>query len=265
MLLDLFTALTTPCSPYLRRMGYVDEAIAMQRRYSRRSSAWQPHLENTRRFVLSSVQKCRARNKIIVLGSGLLLDLPLAELASLFRRIVLMDVVCLRHVRKHIKKYGNVTFIEQDVTTVAERLYNNKQQRNYELPEATAPRLIDDEPPDLVVSLNILSQLWVVPRSYVINPLPRVPEERLEDWCRHIVERQYAFLRSMTNPVCLVSDYEFEKRDREGKIFSRGSTIHGLALPQPDKSWLWDIEPLQDGSQFHSKELRVGAWLFDGS
>jgi hypothetical protein len=265
MLLDLFTAFTTPGSPYLRRMGYVDEAIAMRGRYRRRRAAWQPHLENTRRFVLSSAQQCQTRNKVTVLGSGLLLDLPLAELASLFREVVLMDVVCLREVRKKIKRYGNVTFIEQDVTNIAERLYKNKQQRIYDLPEAAAARLIGAEESDMVVSLNILSQLWVVPRSCAVTPLPRATEEQLDDWCGQIVERHYASLRSMPNAVCLVADYEFVKRDHEGKIFSKGSTIGGLVLPQPEESWVWNIEPLQEDSQFNSKELRVGAWHFAGS
>ncbi len=51
MLFDLYTSLTTRCSPHIRALGYVDETIAMRKRHRGRSAAWQQHLENTKRFV----------------------------------------------------------------------------------------------------------------------------------------------------------------------------------------------------------------------
>lgn len=259
MLFDLFTSLTTRCLPFIRHLGYIDEAIAMRNRYKRRREAWQPHLEKTRRFVLSSAKRCADRNKVIVLGPGLLLDVPLAELASLFREVVLMDVVCLPQIRKRIKAYKNVTFIEHDATNIAEPLFKNKQNGIHDLPEAR-PASENYNNADLVVSLNILSQLWVVPRSYVIKPRPWVSEEQLDDWCTSIVEAHYASLLSLACPVCLVADYEFVKRDKDGKIFSRGSTVYDLSLADPDASWTWNIVPLGEESSFHAKELNVGAW-----
>ena len=81
MLLDLYTSLTTPCSPFIRRMGYLSEAIEMRGRSRRHQAAWLPHIEKTRAFVLSVTEKCRNRDTAIILGSGLLLDVPLAELS----------------------------------------------------------------------------------------------------------------------------------------------------------------------------------------
>lgn len=258
MLLDLFTYLTTPCSPYIRRMGYLNEAIAMRDRYRRRRAAWQPHLDNTRQFVLSSADKCRNRNKLVIPGSGLLLDVPLEELSSMFKEVLLADVVCLPEVRRQIKRYGNVKFLEHDLTNIAEQLYKNKQYGIYELPEVKPASVRIYENADLVVSLNILSQLWVIPRAYAINPRPRVSPEQLDDWCRQIVESHYNSLQSMSCNVCLIADYEFVKRDREGRIFSRESTIFGLTLPKPDASWTWNIQPVEKNN--HSKELIVGTW-----
>jgi hypothetical protein len=60
--------------------------------------------------------------------------------------------------------------------------------------------------------------------------------------------------------VCLVADHEFVKRDQEGCIVSRGSTVSGLVLPEPDASWTWNIVPMGEKRQYLSKELYVGAW-----
>ncbi len=257
MLYDLFPDLTTPCSTHIRRMGYLDEAIAMRGRSRRNRPAWQSHLDNSCRFVLSVAEQCRNKSKAVILGSGLLLDIPLAELAAMFREVVLMDVVCLPEARKQIVKYGNVRFIEHDVTNVAERLYNSEQDH---LPEPAPATPEIDENTGLVVSLNILSQLWVVPRTYAVRHLRGVTDDQVEDWCRRIVESHYVSLRSMPCDVCLIADFEFVKFDGEGQVISRASSIYDVALPEADTSWTWDIVPIGKGSPYLSKELIVGAW-----
>ncbi len=260
MFSELFTYLTTPLPQYVRHMDYLNEAIAMRRRYRRNRASWRPHLERTRRFVLSAAEKCRDRGKVVVLGAGPLLDVPLAELSAMFREVALLDIVLLPEVRKMIKGYSNVKFVHYDVTNMAEKLYNDIRQGIRELPKAASGIPEIDANTGLVVSLNILSQLWVVPRAYALRKLPRIDEEQVDDWCRRIVESHYAFLRSMPCTVCLIADYEFVKRDQEGIIVSQGSTVSGLALPRPDASWTWNIVPMSEDGQYLSKELNVGAW-----
>lgn len=241
-------------------MGYLDEAIALRGRYRRNRASWRPHLENTRRFVLTVAESCRNRRKAVILGSGLLLDVPLAELAAMFRELVLMDVVCLPEVRRHLKEYDNVRFVEHDTTAIAERLYGGGHDGLPELPEPPPLGPEIDENTGLVVSLNLLSQLWVVPRSYAARRLRVPPGDRIDEWCRGIVESHYRSLRSLSCDVCLVADHEFVKRDRQGQVISRASSIYDLALPGPDRSWTWNIVPLGKDSPFLSKELKVGAW-----
>ena len=260
MLSELLTHITTPCPQYVRHMDYLDEVIAMKRRYERNRTAWQPHLEHTRRFVLSAAGKCRNRNKAVILGSGLLLDVPLQELSTLFQEVVLLDIVFLPEVRRSIKRYGNVRLVQHDVTNMAKKLHENIHHGPRVLPEA-APMVPEiDQHTGLVVSLNVLSQLWVGPRAYALRKLSGLSEEQVDDWCRQIVESHYAFLRSMPCTVCLIADYEFVKRDQEGKIVSQGSTITGLNLPDPDASWTWNIVPIGERDRYLSKELNVGAW-----
>ncbi|HWR73851.1 MAG TPA: hypothetical protein VN604_11835 [Nitrospirota bacterium] len=260
MLFDLFTSLTTPCPPYIRALGYLDEAVAMRRRYRRNQEAWQSHLDNTRRFVLSTAEKCRDRSKAVILGSGLLLDVPLDELSKMFREVVLMDVVCLPEIRKRIKRYNNVSFIEHDATAIAERLSLNRQKKDHRLPEVTPVPDAGSGDAGLIVSLNVLSQLWVVPRTFVGQHLSTIAPEQVDEWCKQLVESHYAWLSSRSRDVCLVADFEQVKRDSTGSIISKSSTVYGLKLPDPDATWTWNIAPFGRQNPHSSKELTVGAW-----
>ena len=260
MLYELYTYFTTPCPHYVRHMDYLNEASALKSRYQRNRTAWQPHLEQTRQAILSAAEESRKRTKVVILGSGLLLDVPLKELSSLFREVVLLDIVFLPEVYKRVKRYGNVRLVQHDVTNMAQRLYENIRSGHPEFPTA-APSVAEiDENTGLVVSLNILSQLWVMPRAYALKKLRNLDEEDVDDWCKQITGSHYAFLQQLTCPVCLIADHEFVKRDQEGRIISQGSTIAGLALPEPKTSWTWNIVPLGGKDRFLSKELKVGVW-----
>jgi hypothetical protein len=243
-------------------MDYLYEAIAMRGRYRRNRDSWGPHLERTRQFVLSSASKCENRGKAVVLGAGLLLDVPLEELSAMFREVALVDIVFLPGVKRTARRFGNVKLLTHDATNVAERLHESIRRGVPELPEPApdVPEL--DGSTGLVVSLNILSQLWVMPRAYALGKMRGLDEERLDDWCGRVVESHYAFLRSLPCPVCLVADREFVKRDRDVRIVSRATTLFGLELPRPDESWTWNIAPLGEDRRGLSKELLVGAWHF---
>ena len=74
MLYELFTSLTTSCPAYVRHMHYLYEAIAMRGRYRRNRKAWQPHLDNSRAYLLAAAELCKSKSSIAVYGAGLLLD-----------------------------------------------------------------------------------------------------------------------------------------------------------------------------------------------
>lgn len=255
MLHEAYLYLTTQCPAHVRGTGYLYEAIALTGRYARNRTNWQPHLKNSRKFVLSAAERCLDRELIVVLGAGLLLDIPLNELSDMFREVMLLDIVFLPGIRRALKRYDNVRLVEHDLTGVAKRLY-----RGRDLPEAApaVPRIM--EWAGLVVSLNILSQLAVVPREYIKNHLKGIDIGLLDAWCRHIVSAHYESMRSLSCPVCLVSDFRYTLRDSQGLALEQGSTIEGIELPEPDVCWDWDIAPLGELTRSYSRMLDVGAW-----
>lgn len=263
MLTELYTYLTTSCPQYVRHMDYLYEIIAMRGRSLRNRVAWQPHLDKSRNFILKSAGKCRQKNRVVVLGAGLLLDVPLQELSSMFREVVLADIVILPEVRRAVKRYPNVKLMQHDVTGMAQELYERVQRGVHGLPKSTPGLPIMNGEADLVVSLNILSQLWVMPRAYALKKLRGLSEEQVDDWCGQIVSAHYDMLRIQACAVCLVADHAFVKQDRTGAVINEGSSLYGHDLPVPEMSWDWDVEPIGEGSRFASKKLHVGAWHFE--
>jgi hypothetical protein len=110
--------------------------------------------------------------------------------------------------------------------------------------------------------LNILSQVWVIPRVYVLSEYSGIDRDRLEEWCSEISTAHDRMLRQVSCPVCLVADYAFVQRNKTGTACNRGSTIGSLSLQDPDESWTWLIDPGEKNRQDAvSKELLVGAWF----
>jgi len=260
MLREIITSITTPCPQYVRRMEYLYQAIALRGRYRRRRAGWQPHLDKTKEFILAAAVKCRKQDKVMVLGSGLLLDVPIEALAEMFREVVLVDVVHLPEVHKRIKQYKNVRTLQGDITNVAEKLYWNVQQGQNELP-LSEPSIPEADPnTSLVISLNILSQLSTIPQDYVRKKLPEHDEETIAAWCDQIHEAHYQALRALSSEVCLIADHEYVYKNKERNVIEQGSTVGRVILPEPDASWWWEIAPLGSASRHSSKELHVGAW-----
>jgi hypothetical protein len=261
MFSEFITSVTTRCPQYVRRMEYLYQAIALRGRYRRRRAGWQPHLDKTKEFILGAARKCQKRDKVVVLGSGLLLDVPIEALADIFHEVVLVDVVHLPEVRKRIRQYKNVRTLQGDITNVAEKLYWDVQQGQNELPlsEPSIPEA--DASTGLVISLNILSQLSTIPQDYVRKKLPEHDEETIAAWCDQIHETHYQALKALPCEVCLIADHEYVCKNKEGNVIEQGSTVGRVKLPEPDASWWWKIAPLGSASRHSSKELHVGAWF----
>lgn len=258
MFKEIITYMATPCQSHIRRMGYLYETIAMRERYKRNRSSWQPHLDKSRKAVLSAAKRIKNRNKIMVMGSGLLLDVPIDELSSIFKEVVLSDIIHLPEVRRRIKKLPNVRLIEQDAVGISEKLFQNIKNGLNELP-CPSPCL-SDSGADLVVSLNMLSQLPIIPHIYAMKNMPEIPENELKNWCRQIVESHIFWLKSLPCATCTISDHSFTKKNIQGNIIETGSTVYGTVLPEPEKSWIWNLAPCGEECHDISKELYIGVW-----
>ncbi|MRR14378.1 hypothetical protein EG833_02900, partial [archaeon] len=225
MIRELLIYLTTRCPAPVRQMGYLYESIAMRERYLRNSSSWASHLESTKRFIAQATHECPDRGRITVLGAGLLLDLPLEILAETFRDVVLADILFLPEVRRRVGSYANIRLIEHDLTGVVERLYRAVKDGRNDLPEAlpSLPEAVEGS--GLVVSLNLLSQLSVIPKRFVVKHMSGIPDEMMGAWCRNLILGHYLTLKALPIKTCIISDYSYVHRDKDGLIREQGSTL----------------------------------------
>lgn len=241
-------------------MEYLYQAIALRGRYFRRKDFWHPHLEKAQEFIADASVHCGVRGRVVVLGSGLLLDVPLDRLAKLFGEVVLVDIVHLPEVRKRVRTYPNVRLVQHDVTGVAERLYENVRNGVKELPEGNAVIPDIDSTTGLVISLNLISQLAAIPYDYVSRKMPVFAEEVLDAWCDRIRRAHVQALAAIPCDVCVIADYAFVRQDAEGAVVEQGSTVGELQLPEGDERWEWTIAPPGEERGGLSKTLSVRAW-----
>ena len=148
----------------LTRMGYYNYQNGLIYHHLNQEGGWGQHLEHCRQFILKALDFYKP-DKVTVLGSGWLLDLPVAELAERVSRISLVDIIHPPDVFTQVKSYKNVELIEQDITggLIAE-VWQKKGHCTFihkllSLEKIVVPEYRPDGDPGMVISLNILTQL----------------------------------------------------------------------------------------------------------
>lgn len=263
MLKELFRYVTVSVPDYVRDMGYLKEVISIESRYERCREGWLSHLEKSRQTVCEALDLCETREKVVVLGSGLLLDLPLRELATNFKEVVLVDILHMPSVKTAVALFDNIKLVTADVTSVAERLYLQRPRPEEPLPSPDEPFLPEcDQDCSLVVSLNLLSQLTYVPVQYLTKRLKwKDDSPKLLQWEERVMRAHYKSLMALNCTVCLISDWQMSYLDRHGNEIERYLTVPFLKNIKPYRQWTWELVPLKRESRRYSVELSVSALL----
>lgn len=237
MLMEWLKHRLIPAPPEVKALGYLKELIAIEARHQRCASAWGPHLAKTKRFVLWAAANMRAgaeSKKVTILGSGLLLDLPLPELAQDFDEVVLVDIVHVPAAREKVVEFQNVRLVEADLTGLMDHLTTGT------LPEAPPLPCIPDGDADLVISLNLLTQLTLTPLA---SPaMAALEDEARTAFAQAIMRRHLEALSKLSTQVAVVT--EMRRRWLEGtKTIHQEDPLMGLRLPDTKVTWEWNLAP----------------------
>ncbi|MGQ9372026.1 hypothetical protein [Azospirillum sp. ST 5-10] len=252
MLRELWDYLATPASAQARAFGYLSEAVALAARHRRQHRAWTPHVAAARRFVADSAALAPAGGRALVAGSGLLIELPLGELAARFEEVVLVDLVHLHPVRRAVRRWPNVRLATLDVTGTLAAL-RDALRTGAPLPTpGDGPFL--DRPFDYAVSCNLLSQIPLLPR----DALGR--RRDADAFARSLAAAHVAWLRRVAAVAGLFSDTE-SLWLRDGTVVAREESLWGVPLPPPDRHWTWDIAPAPEEDRVLDLRHTVGGWL----
>lgn len=250
MLTEWWTYLTTTCPPHVREMGYLRELIGIRSRYHRCRAAWADHLDHSRRAILAAAEGVPGKGKALVIGAGLWLDVPVEDLARQFGQVVLADIFHLPTQRQRARAFPNLRLDDVDVTGLAAGLHRNGRA------EGGPPSDYHREGFDLVVSVNLLSQLPVLPLAHLDDGWTEAQRELL---ARRMIADHLDWLSGFSARVALLGDVE-RLVCRDDEIKERIDTLHGIALPPGETEWIWNLAPRPEQDPHHDIRLRVRAF-----
>lgn len=260
MLAEAFQFLTTSCSPVSRKFGYLKQAIALELRFRRCEKAWSLHLDKSQALMCAAIKRCPSRREVVVLGSGLLLDVPIKDLSARFDRVVLVDMAHLRGVRRRIQEFDNIELVDMDVTGVVQPLADIVDpQSQQHWPEPTFDLGLFAKT-DLVISANILSQLPLLPSEYLLSQGCR-DDEAIHHYKRAIIDYHLRLLNQLTCTVCFITDVErrtIATTGNTGPHQAEDLLLGAKPLIETD-SWMWNIAPAPEvDRQTHVHHRVVG-------
>jgi hypothetical protein len=241
LLAELIVWAGVAASPAARRLGYARGAVSLWSRRRRCAKDWAAHEEKTRAFALSAAEAAPRRDTLWLLGGGTLADLPLAGLAALYRRVIVFDIALLAAARREVRRHPNVELRAADVTGIVAALAEWRAGAPLPVPAPDALHALDPVPPDCVLSLNLLSQLPLLPVQWLQKRgTSRTGAESLG---RAILRAHLDGLATLGCPVALVTDRMRLWRDREGAVVLQENAVLDIALPPPEQSWRWSLAP----------------------
>lgn len=240
MVLEFLRQLITPCSWAARRLGYITSGARVRGRYLRCELAWAPHLIRTRGVIEEAIRRCPQRRKVVLLGAGLLHDIPLKELSREFEEVVLVDIVHPWHCRRAVRKFRNVKLVTHDVTEVIDDVHRCLHEPLAGLPTSRPQQFVDDPRLDLTISVNLLSQLPVIPDRLLTTARS---EEVARTFGRHLVEAHLDYLKRLPGMTTLITDVAAKKISLAGDVVDQWGILYGTELPPPDESWQWCLAP----------------------
>ncbi|KRB49857.1 hypothetical protein ASE04_14725 [Rhizobium sp. Root708] len=233
----LLYAATVPMTQKAHRK-FIRYSVNLWSRANRCSRQWADHEANTRQAILSAMAACKQRRTAVVLGSGLLRDVPIRELAAAFDTVVLIDLVHIATVRLKMRKkiYRNVRLIERDLSGYDE------------LADGKAPEplgFLRNVPYlDFVVSANLLSQIGRGVGRRFEAERERMPDDTAEQ----LIAAHLSGLARMPFKSCLVTDVSYAVIDCNGKPHEEADLMHGAKVPDAQASWAWPVVPTGEES-----------------
>jgi hypothetical protein len=231
MLLEAINFAATYAVSPRRHASEINSSVNLWARARRCARDWAAHEAKSKAVVKGCIEALPQRRVAVVLGSGLLRDVPIELLSRSFREVRLYDLQHLASVRAWAAMRGlrNLTFECRDLSG-----YDTLKAGMAPKPLAFLSDIVDL---DLVVSANLLSQIGVgIGRVAKSDGMP-------EDTVPKLIRAHVDGLCSLEASTCLLTDVSYEILDAAGKVLERDDLMHGVSLPPQDDAWQWTVAP----------------------
>ena len=269
------------CPKYLREMGILQELIGVEARAGRLRYDWQEHLDLTKSFILDQASESR-RNKVVIIGAGLLNDIPIKELSERFREVVLVDLIFMQSTINSIKYFDNVSFVELDISSNLKTLYEAVQEfkstKNIQEFNARINSLINfvpdfflaDADVDLVISLNLLSQLPLCAEQWLAK---QKIDFDFSCFYKSLIKNHLEYLKRLNSKkknILLITDTQKQILNKNNQLVAVESSIKDLQIQDylptlvKSKSWNWLLAPAGELDPNYQMQLNVEAFVLKG-
>ncbi len=247
----------SPEHPVAKKMGFLTEAIAMEARAKRCQATWQAHYQRCQKVILDASKRAVQKRTVLILGAGSLYDIPLGILSAQFERVILVDLVFLKSAHQQVQYFNNVELIEHDITESLERIMIG-------LPFVETPiSWLEDPHIDLVISLNLITQLPLIPVRWLMKHF-EVSDQEGEILGKQLILAHLHYLQSFHGEVCLIADREGIEFNAQGDEIERFDPWWDIEAPEvfspkAEYSWQWELIPLGEVSSHRYQKNTVGA------
>ena len=256
MLPELIRHLLTPYPRAVKAMGFPAEVRGIRARYRRRRADWADHLARSRSVVLRGAERATQRRKAVILGGGLLHDVPLADLAGMFREVILVDLVHPLASRWATRRLRNVRRRSADITGTVAAAYRVAWDADTPLPKSEPTSFLDDPDVDFTASVNLASQLPCMPMAYLSSQGAH-SQEKITEYARDLIRAHLAYLDRLPGRVALVTDVERLKITRMSEVVERRDLFFGVPWPDRGEEWEWRLAPCPEADPTHHYYRRV--------
>lgn len=247
----------------LGRMGYYRYQDGLIYHNIDQEGEWADHLLHCRNFILKALEFYKPE-KVTVLGSGWLMDLPIAEIIENTREVCLVDIIHPPDVIIQVKNFSNVKLIEMDITggLIAEvwqkagKYSYLRKLKSLSTINIPVPEFTDD--PGMIISLNILTQLESLLVEY-IKKRSRVTESDLLQFRTEVQRKHIDFL--IKHRSVLITDCEEIITDRSGSKNIIPTLLADLPPGPVKEEWTWNFD--KAGGDFYNSrsQFRVVAQI----
>lgn len=256
MIWEAWQYMTTPVAlPYVKPMGFLTEGIATSARAKRCRNDWLSHYQACQNSILQALEACSQTRHCLVFGAGSLQDIPLDTLSERFEHITLVDLVFLPAARRKVRIYDNIELLEHDVTESLEAVFKGQQ-------DIAAPSYGLDRPQiDLVISLNLLTQLPLLPVKWLQSRY-QYSDRQADELGQQLMESHLQYLQKLKQQngavVCLIADRWVQRLDCEGQLIKEFDPWWEVPKPEAQHEWDWQVMPIGEVSRHYRQLHRVG-------
>jgi hypothetical protein len=238
----------------LHKMGYYGYQQGLIYHHLNQEGGWNNHHQKCRSFILKAMDFYQP-DKITVLGSGWLLELPLTEMVERTGLVSLIDIIHPPEVITQTTGMKNVELVEADITGgLIEEVWKKAGRRTFlnklrSLGEIIIPeyQLVAD--PGMVISLNILTQLESQPERFLKARSKGTDDEYIN--FRKAIQSMHLRLLQKHKAV-LITDKAEVFIETGGRTVEKATLLIDLPSGKAREEWIWDFD--LKGTVFNKKK-----------